>query len=217
MTERLPLFPLDVVLLPGMALPLHIFEPRYQIMMHHVMAGERRFGVLLVRRGADTDPDAEPYTVGTVAEVGAVAPLEGGLMDISTTGRQRFRVHAFHHDQPYLSGDIELWPDLYQSTERLLELQAEVERLGLHYVTVLLTLTNEQVTHVHLPRDPVMLSYKVAALFVDSVHAFEVQALLESPTVERRLYGEILLLRRELAILRRMSEMPDPHGRPAPN
>jgi len=217
MTEQLPLFPLDTVLVPGMVLPLHIFEPRYQTMMRHVLAGSRRFGVLLARRGSDTDPDPEPYDVGTVAEVTDVVPLEDGRMNISTTGRERFRVVAFRHDQPYLSADVDVLRDTYQATERLLELQDEVVRLGLRYVTTMLTLTNEQVAHVQLPRDPVTLSYKVAALFVGSVHIEEAQQLLVSPTVEHRLLAEILLLRRELAILRRMGEMRDPQGQPSPN
>jgi Lon protease-like protein len=217
MTERLALFPLDTVLVPGMALPLHIFERRYQIMMRLVLAGDRRFGVLLVRRGNELDPDPDPYDVGTIAEVTDVVPLEGGRMNISTTGRQRFRVAAFHHDQPYLSADIEVLADGYQSTEQLLELQEEVERLGLRYVTMMLTLTHEQITHVQLPRDPLTLSYKVAALFVGSVHIEEAQQLLASPTVEHRLYAEILLLRREVAIMQRMSEMRDPGEQLSPN
>jgi Lon protease-like protein len=51
--ERLPLFALKTVLMPGMVLPLRIFEPRYRLMMQRVLAGERRFGVLLIRRGAE--------------------------------------------------------------------------------------------------------------------------------------------------------------------
>jgi Lon protease-like protein len=200
-----------------MVLPLHIFEPRYQTMMRHILAGERRFGVVLIRQGVGTDAQTEPYEVGTVAEVTDVVPLKDGLMNISTTGRERFRVRSFRHDQPYLSADVELLSDPYQSTEPLLELQAEVERLGMQYVTVLLTLTNEQASHIHLPQDPVALSYKVAALFVGSIDLSQAQALLESPTVEHRLYAEALLLRRELTILQRMSEMPTPGGRISPN
>ena len=200
-----------------MVLPLHIFEPRYRIMMRHVMAGDRRFGVLLMRRGDGGDSAPEPHHVGTVAEVTDAVPLGDGRMNISTTGRQRFRVSVFRQDQPYLSADVDILADTYQSTERLMELQEEVERLGLRYVTMLLALTNEQVSHVQLPQDPVTLSYKVAALFVGSIHLEETQALLASPTVEHRLYGEILLLRRELAILRRMGEMGVADGQRSPN
>ena len=204
--ERLPLFPLHTVLLPGMVLPLHIFEPRYQQMMEHVLAGDRRFGVLLIRRGLEVGPDAEPAAVGTAAEVTAVVPLEDGRMNINTTGSRRFRVRQFYHDRVYLSGEVEYLSEQYTPSEQLAELQAEVERLCLDYMTLVLTLREEHLGQVRLPSDPVTLSYKVAGLLV-ALQPFEVQAVLEAPTVEHRLLAEVGLLRRELAILRRMGEM----------
>jgi len=217
-TERLPLFPLNTVLLPGMVLPLRIFEPRYRMMMRHVLAGERRFGVVLIRQGSDVDPTAESCDVGTIAEVTDVVPVQDGSMNISTTGRWRFRVTQLHHDQPYLTGDVESLSDGYEPSEGLQDLQAEVARLSLQYVTIVLSLSREQATQVHLPRDPVTLSFKVAGLLMSNQHQpAEGQRLLESPTVERRLYEEVLLLRRELAILRHMGDMVDPGDRLSPN
>ena len=211
-SERLPLFPLQTVLLPGMALPLHIFEPRYRQMMERVLAADRRFGVLLIREGREVGPDAQCVEVGTVAEITDVVPLENGMMNIATTGSRRFRVIAFHHDQPYLTGDVEYLSEQYTTSQQLLELQAEVERLTFDYVTTMLILRDEQATHVQLPKDPVTLSYKVAGLLV-AIHPFEAQELLASPTLEHRLLAEILILHRELAILRRMGEMADQGGR----
>lgn len=217
MIERLPLFPLNTVLLPGRVLPLHIFEPRYQLMLQRVLNGERRFGVLCIRDNSrDVDPTAEPYTVGTVAEITGVVPVEDGTTNISTTGRDRFRVTRWYRDLPYLSGDVEIMPDDYRPSEKLWELQREVEELGLRYVTTVLNLTLEQATQVRLPRDPLELSYKVASLFLE-LHLADVQELLETSPVERRLYGEILLLRRENAILQRMGELTATHGKRSPN
>jgi Lon protease-like protein len=212
--ERLPLFPLGTVLLPGMVLPLHIFEPRYQLMMQRVLEGDRRFGVSLIRRGSEVGQPAEPYAVGTVAEVTAVVPLDDGRMNISATGRERFKVTAFYDDQPYLTADVAYLSDAYNPSEGLAELQAEVERLGMEYVTTVLTLRAEQRSHIQLPTDPLTLSYKVAGLLA-AMQPHEVQDLLQSPTLEHRLLAEVLLLRRELAILRRMSEMDG--GRLSPN
>lgn len=215
-SERLPLFPLGTVLLPGTVLPLHIFEPRYQQMMRDVLDADRRFGVLLIRAGAEVGALAEPYEVGTVAEVTSVVPLEAGMMNISTTGAQRFRVTRFYHDRTYLTGEVEYLSDAYMPSQELAELQAEVERLGLDYVTTVLVLRDEQIAHVQLPADPVTLSYKVAGLLV-AINAAEAQELLESPTLEHRLLAEVLLLRRELAILKRMGEMTGQSGRFSPN
>lgn len=215
-SERLPLFPLGTVLLPGTVLPLHIFEPRYQQMMRDVLDADRRFGVLLIRAGAEVGEPAEPYEVGTVAEVTSVVPLEAGMMNISTTGAQRFRVTRFYHDRPYLTGEVEYLSESYTPSQKLDELRAEVERLGLDYVTTVLILRDEQIAHVQLPTDPVTLSYKVAGLLV-AINAAEAQELLESPTLEHRLLAEVLLLRRELAILKRMGEMTGQSGRFSPN
>jgi uncharacterized protein len=212
--ERLPLFPLGTVLLPGMVLPLHIFEPRYQLMLQQVLEGDRRFGVLLIQRGSEVGQPAEPYDVGTVAEVTAVVPLDDGRMNISTTGRERFKVTALYHEQSYLTGDVAYLSDAYNPSEGLTDLQAEVERLGMEYITTVLTLRAEHRQHVQLPSDPLTLSYKVAGLLA-AMQPHEVQDLLQSPTLEHRLFAEVLLLRRELAILRRMSEMDG--GRLSPN
>jgi uncharacterized protein len=214
--ERLPLFPLKTVLMPGMVLPLRIFEPRYRLMMQRVLEGERRFGVLLIRRGEEVGPGAEPYDLGTVAVVTAVESLGGGLMDISATGSRRFRVTAFYHDEPYLTGDVVYLSDDCTPSDTLRDLQAEVERLSRDYVTTMLTLRDEDVGQLQLPRDPVALSYTVAGLLA-ALQPSEAQDLLASPTVEQRLCMELSLLRRELAIVRRMAQMTDRNGRVSPN
>jgi uncharacterized protein len=214
--ERLPLFPLKTVLMPGMVLPLRIFEPRYRLMMQRVLAGERRFGVLLIRRGAEVGPGAEPYDLGTVAVVTTVEPLGGGLLDISATGSRRFRVTAFHHDEPYLTGDVEYLSEQCQPSDTLRDLHAEVERLSRAYVTTVLTLRDEHVGQVQLPRDPVALSYTVASVLA-ALQPSAAQELLASPTVEQRLCMEGGLLRRELAIVQRMAQMTERSGRVSPN
>ena len=52
-TLDLPLFPLDTVLFPGMALPLHIFEERYLWMVNECLEGNRQFGVVMTTPTAD--------------------------------------------------------------------------------------------------------------------------------------------------------------------
>lgn len=215
--ERLPLFPLNTVLIPGTVLPLHIFEPRYQTMIRDVLASSRRFGVLLYRPEIDEEHGVHMHLVGTVAEVTDVVPLGDGRLNISTTGRRRFRVSEFHHDRPYLSGDVEYLSDEFTVTDRLSALRAEVEAASLCYVTTILTLSNEQATQVRLPDDPVQLSYKVVGLLQAMLQPHDVQGLLESQSVERRLYEELLVLRKELAILRRMGEMRETGTGPSPN
>jgi ATP-dependent Lon protease len=108
--ERIPLFPLNVVLLPGAILPLHIFEPRYRQMVRHCVDQKREFGVLL----------ASPkgiVRVGCTAEVTQVVKrYNDGRMDIVTVGRSPFRVtqlvnaDAYANDQ-LLEGDVDFLDD----------------------------------------------------------------------------------------------------------
>ena len=101
-------------------------------------------------------------------------------------------------------------------SDTLRDLQAEVERLSRDYVTTMLTLRDEDVGQLQLPRDPVALSYTLAGLLA-ALQPSEAQDLLASPTVEQRLGMELGLLRRELAILRHMAQMTDRNGRVSPN
>ena len=84
--ERIPLFPLNVVLLPGAELPLHIFEPRYREMVKTCIDEKSEFGMLLsLPKGL--------ARVGCTAEIKAVTQrYDDGRMDILTAGRAPFRV-----------------------------------------------------------------------------------------------------------------------------
>lgn len=101
----LPLFPLDVVLMPGAALPLHIFEPRYRKMVGDAIKNGTEFGVVLVREG-----DLAP--VGTTALVERVAKrYDDGRFDIETRGVRRFRIQRLDQTEDYLQGQIEFFDD----------------------------------------------------------------------------------------------------------
>jgi len=101
-TQHIPLFPLTVVLLPGMTLPLHIFEPRYKRMMKTVIDEEITFGIVLARESGIA-------TVGCTAIIREVArTYPDGRMDIVTTGESAYRVRAVHKDKEYLEATVEL-------------------------------------------------------------------------------------------------------------
>jgi Lon protease-like protein len=100
----LPLFPLELVLLPGMPLPLHIFEERYKQMIGGCLEQHRPFGVLLTR-------DGEARSVGCSASIQKVLErTEDGRMFILTEGRRRFRVEDVDESLDYLQGRI-VWLD----------------------------------------------------------------------------------------------------------
>ena len=93
-TQRISLFPLSGALLfPGMQLPLHIFEPRYQALVRDAMARDRRIG-MIQPRGDQKDGAAAPalYGIGCVGHIGEFEVLEDGRFNIILTGIARFRV-----------------------------------------------------------------------------------------------------------------------------
>jgi Lon protease-like protein len=92
LSSLLPLFPLDLVLLPGTPLPLHIFEPRYTEMISECLDRSQHFGVI---RGEDQ----ELAEIGCTAEILTVTQkYPDGRMDIVTEGRARFEVVRLNHD-----------------------------------------------------------------------------------------------------------------------
>lgn len=96
MDNLLPLFPLNLVLFPQMPLPLHIFEPRYKLMIRWCLAQEEEFGVIL----SGTEGIAQ---VGCSARIVRVMKeYEDERLDILTEGRRRFRVLELFEDLPYL-------------------------------------------------------------------------------------------------------------------
>ena len=110
-TERLPLFPLDLVLFPGMFLPLHIFEPRYRLLMRRCSERESQFGVVLIRAGTEAGKPAEPHRVGTAAAIVAVNALPDGRSFVVTKGERRFAIErVIDDDEPYLVAEI-TWLD----------------------------------------------------------------------------------------------------------
>ena len=93
--RELPLFPLPVVLFPGVPLPLHIFEPRYQRMLADIRASDSLFG-LSYFDASEADTDVPPVGhVGCVAEVTEVQPLPDNRANILTVGLVRYRVESY--------------------------------------------------------------------------------------------------------------------------
>jgi len=101
----LPLFPLELVLLPGMLQPLHIFEPRYKQMIGECLAEKSQFGIVRLKE----DGIAEVGCTAEILEV--VKTYPDGRMDIVSQGRERFQVTGVHQDMPYLRAEVQILPD----------------------------------------------------------------------------------------------------------
>lgn len=112
---EIPLFPLHTVLAPGLALPLHIFEDRYRVMIRRCLEQAIPFGVVLIRGGREVaGPDGEGATevsiaaIGTFAEIREASRYADGRYDIMTVGAGRFSVRDIVSDrEPYLVGVVD--------------------------------------------------------------------------------------------------------------
>ncbi len=105
MNSLLPIFPLDLVLLPGVPLPLHIFEPRYREMIAECLERKKPFGV--VRASSDGVAD-----IGCTAEIMSVTKkYDDGRMDILTRGVDRFEVIHVNNDRSFLQAEISVMQD----------------------------------------------------------------------------------------------------------
>ncbi len=112
-TYRLPLFPLQVVLLPAQHLPLHIFEERYKTMIGECLGGNAPFGVVLAERGGIRK-------VGCAARVVEVFErFADGRMNILARGERRFALLRTYDSRPYLEGEVEEFQDEAEAAQEL--------------------------------------------------------------------------------------------------
>lgn len=105
-TRELPLFPLNTVLFPSLPLPLHIFEERYKLMIGTCVVTDKQFGVCLIKEGVEVGGPAEPFEIGTVAQIAEVERLPDGRMNLMTFGMTRFRLTEVIQREPYLVGRV---------------------------------------------------------------------------------------------------------------
>jgi len=103
--ERIPVFPLDVVLFPGAVLPLHIFEPRYRQMVKSCLKEKSEFGILR------SLPKGVAYVGCTAEIVEVVKRYDDGRMDILTVGRAPFRVIRLYTENPLVEGQVDYLED----------------------------------------------------------------------------------------------------------
>ncbi|MFK0289613.1 LON peptidase substrate-binding domain-containing protein [Streptomyces sp. NPDC090442] len=230
---RLPLFPLNSVLFPGLVLPLNVFEARYRAMMRDLLdrpEDDRRFAVVAIRDGREVAPTAQGlpddtaptatgpaagfgddpirafHTVGCVADAATIREKSSGDgYEVLATGTTRVRLSSVDASGPYLTG--ELTPFEEDDGEGAGALASGVVRAFRTYQKRL-AWANERTlaSGQDLPADPSVLSYLVAAAAVLDVPAK--QQLLEVPDTAGRLRQELKLLRAESAVIGKLPSLP---------
>ena len=182
-STNLPLFPLNLVLFPGMPLPLHIFEERYKAMISECLETQMPFGVVLIRDGLEVGEPAEPFMTGTSARIVRVDHLEDGRMNILTQGESRFQVMEITQNVPHVVGKIQyLVEEPGDSPSEVLD---EVVQGYSAYLRNVEALSGGWTANAQPPRDPVLISYAVAGSL--ELPTSVRQQILESETASHRL------------------------------
>lgn len=184
--DRIPLFPLDVVLFPGELFGLDVFEERYLLMADVVLDEDLPIGIVLARQDQPDDRiEFEPEGIGTAAKVIRSEQVDDRYV-LQTVGVRRFRIVEVISEKPYQEALVE-WldeaPGNEDSAQQLVsEVLESVEAIG-----------GRVDRESHGIDDPVTVSHAVAAAL--PVDLETKQRLLEAHDAETRLEAEIDILR----------------------
>jgi len=231
-TVRLPLFPLNSVLFPGLVLPLNVFEERYRAMMRELLKTPedepRRFAVVAIRDGHEVAPSepgmpdttAQPdrgpaagfgpdplgslHTVGCVADAATVRERPDGTFEVLATGTTRVRLLSVDASGPFLTAELEELTE--EPGDEAGTLAEGVLRAFRQYQKRLAGARERSLSGADLPDDPSVVSYLVAAAMV--LDTPTKQRLLQAPDTASRLRDELTLLRAETAIIRSLPSLP---------
>ncbi|MFF3347820.1 LON peptidase substrate-binding domain-containing protein [Streptomyces sp. NPDC002779] len=232
-TVRLPLFPLNSVLFPGLVLPLNVFEERYRAMMRDLLKTPdeepRRFAVVAIRDGHEVaptapgmpDPTAVPqrgpaagfgadpiksfHSTACVADAATIRERADGTFEVLATGTTRVRLVSVDTSGPFLTAELQELPE--DQGEEAGALAEGVLRAFRQYQKRLAGARERSLsTGADLPDEPSVVSYLVAAaMMLDTPTK---QRLLQAPDTASRLRDELKLLRAETSIIRSLPSLP---------
>jgi Lon protease-like protein len=185
--QELPLFPLPVVLFPGVPLPLHIFEPRYRQMLLDIRLEKNLFG-LAYFDSSSAESDVPPAGhVGCVAEVTEVQTFPDGRSNVLTLGVIRYRLESYvERGDPYLVAQVSYFEDEEEDEELLAAPAREVAETFTRIAQAVRTINDERATLPDITNtEPQRLSFLVAAAM--EIDAEVKQELLELRSTSERL------------------------------
>ena len=185
--RELPIFPLPVVLFPGMPMPLHIFEPRYRKMLADIRAGDNLFGLSYFDTDS-SDKDMPPAGhIGCVAEVTETQALPDGRSNVLAVGVVRYQIESYvERDDSYLVVHANYFEDDEEDNAALTAKAQEVAAMFMRVANAIRVINDER---GNLPdisdTEPQKLSFLIAAAMEIEVETK--QELLEMRSTSERL------------------------------
>jgi Lon protease-like protein len=173
--ERIPIFPLGVVLLPGLPLPLHIFEERYREMVADCLDNEVPFGVIF-QNGAELEK------VGSTAIIHKILNrYEDGRLDILTFGLRRFRTRKLIDERSYFEAEVEFFEDEEEGP-----VSSELVDRGIELLEQYAEKTGKAIDHDAVRRlEPSQLSFLIAG--TEAFAPTDRQKILETRSTAERM------------------------------
>jgi len=208
--QRIPLFPLDVVLFPGMTLPLHIFEPHFREMTKMCLDCNTPFGVILAHdaRYAETPT---PARVGTFARILDYARLPDGRYNLLTKGGERFEVVDYVSGGSYQQALVRALRDVEEPGD-LRELASVATKALQAYLRIVFTQVGSEDFQLEIPDDPSELSYLIGMCL--TCEDCEKQEILEMRSLSQRLARGAEVLKSEADAIRSEGELEDTEPSP---
>jgi Lon protease-like protein len=195
------MFPLRTVLFPGHLLPLHIFEPRYRLLVSRCAEQEPSFGVVLTKSGREVGDQPETYEIGTSAVNVEHVSLPDGRSNLLVKGARRFQILESDWDQSYMTATIE-WLDGEDATDAgngTHEVVGRIENLLVRYLDAHDRATGQQARLRDLGEDPTAVAYAVASALPIPIEVR--QRLLEADPPDELLSLLEETIRHETALL----------------
>lgn len=196
----IPLFPLNVVLYPGMLMPLHIFEPRYRAMIDNTMQESQSFAIALIDAGEqEGDLDVTPKAIGTVAQIAQLRHLDPEKMNVWVVGDEKVEILDYHRTADnYLMARVRVLQDDASSVTKCVPQLDSLHQMFDEYITLKLKLNDRAPDEIDydLSGEPETMSYQIASLL--DISLAEKQMLLELSSVVERLTREAEILAREM-------------------
>ncbi len=209
MTASLPMFPLNLVVFPGVSVPLHVFEDRYRALVHHLMrvenTEERLFGSVAIREGYEVGSHGAQslYRVGCRVQLTEVEENRDGTFDVVAVGRDRIQLDHLDATGTFPVGQVSDRPEpLVEVPEDVVE---QARAIFTAYRATVSGLRSDPFQGV-LPRDAEYLSWTLAACA--PLPMTERQELLEAAHATERLELVTALLRVELRAMNVIPSLP---------
>jgi len=183
------MFPLGSVVVPGMVVPLHVFEPRYRQLVRDCLAGDGEFGVVLIERGSEVGGGDVRTDAGTVARIVRADEQPDGRWAVAAVGVRRLRIERWLDDDPYPLAEVADWPDLAAAGPDEAGAAAALDEVSalLRRASALRAELGEPAAPLDLALSDDLAVAGYQATAIAPLGPADKQALLCAPTVERRL------------------------------